>query len=594
MLTVLLPARNAAADLPGWLESIARFADTAIALDDGSTDQTAALLDESPLVERLLRNPLRETYAGWDDAANRQRLLDAAIEAGAEWVLFLDADERIDADDGAALREFIGRDAHPARAYSMRVFRMAGDLERFDRSELWVARLFCAAPRQRLGRERLHLVAVPSDIAPNDRLRTTIRIQHLGGMTAARRLARVAKYEQADPTRRWQLDYSRLADAGEPRPWPRRPPGLPVLADPLGSGVGIDLTDLDPGAPELSAVVIARNDVATIASTIESVLSQQTPEPFEVILAASGEDGTRELVAERYPQVRIAHVPEPGLPGAARNAGLELARGEIVSFPGSHVLLRPGSLAARIRAHRLGHAMVTGSIFNGNPTPSGWAAYFLDHSRALPGRPSGRLDGPPAHCSYLREALLGLGGFAEDARAGEDTVVNRALFSAGWSAYRSQELELIHANRCTTPWRLAGHHFSRGRAYGRLLAATQATRAANLRVLRDYPLRRLAGTRRAVERWGGELQPRFEAVRGLIALGALASFLGALTEVLSPRRETGELEQLVHSDQLIALGEQDREDRGERIEGGGAALVQQDDRSRADSVQDPLGDARRI
>ena len=38
---------------------------------------------------------------------------------------------------------------------------------------------------------------------------------------------------------------------------------------------------------------------------------------------------------------------------------------------------------------------------------AGWASYFLDHSSALPGRPSGRAgDGAPAHCSYVREFLL--------------------------------------------------------------------------------------------------------------------------------------------------------------------------------------------
>ena len=77
-----------------------------------------------------------------------------------------------------------------------------------------------------------------------------------------------------------------------------------------------------------------------------------------------------------------------------------------MSFPGSHVKLPPGSLAARIRAHQEGHALVTGTTLNGTHTRSGWASYFLDHSSVLPGRPSQRLTGPPAHCSYIRDHLL--------------------------------------------------------------------------------------------------------------------------------------------------------------------------------------------
>src|SRR5215212_6317434 len=64
----LLPARNAAADLPGFFESAARFADAVVALDDGSTDETRELLEACPLVEVLITNPRRESYRRWDDA----------------------------------------------------------------------------------------------------------------------------------------------------------------------------------------------------------------------------------------------------------------------------------------------------------------------------------------------------------------------------------------------------------------------------------------------------------------------------------------------------------------------------------------------
>src|SRR5262249_12216814 len=77
-LVALVPARNAAADLPGWLASAAAVADVAIALDDGSTDDTAAVLEASPFVHRVLRNPRRPGYEGWDDRANRAALLAAA------------------------------------------------------------------------------------------------------------------------------------------------------------------------------------------------------------------------------------------------------------------------------------------------------------------------------------------------------------------------------------------------------------------------------------------------------------------------------------------------------------------------------------
>jgi glycosyltransferase involved in cell wall biosynthesis len=232
-LACLLPARNSQADLPAYLESAQRFADTVLALDDGSTDATATYLGRAPLVSELLRNPRRPSYAGWDDRNNRQRLLRAAIEHRCEWVIFLDADERIDPSDARALREFVDRDADSNCAYSFRWFRMLGDGYYDDaHSNLWMCRLFAPRRGHELPDQRLHLVPVPTAIPRAKRHRTTVRIQHFGAMTRERRLARARKYEEADPERYRRGDYRVLLSGnGRRRPWPPRPPGLPMLPD---------------------------------------------------------------------------------------------------------------------------------------------------------------------------------------------------------------------------------------------------------------------------------------------------------------------------------------------------------------------------
>ena len=79
-LVVLLPVRNGERLLPGWLDSVESMADSVVALADGSTDGTRRLLRASPLVHRLIVNPPRSGYVGWDDRANRQALLGAAID----------------------------------------------------------------------------------------------------------------------------------------------------------------------------------------------------------------------------------------------------------------------------------------------------------------------------------------------------------------------------------------------------------------------------------------------------------------------------------------------------------------------------------
>jgi glycosyltransferase involved in cell wall biosynthesis len=533
-ITCLLPVRNGEADLPSWLDSVRAFASHVIALDDGSTDATAEILEASPLVGPLLHNPRRETYAGWNDAANRQRLLEAFVDAGGGWALFLDADERVTADDGAALKAFVQSGADPDHAYGFRVFRMVEDDTHYDRARLWVYRMFYARSGQTLPADALHFVPIPVDISRERWIKTTIRIKHLASITADLRSRRLRKYTEADPERRWQADYSGLVEAGpHPLAWTPRPEGMPILADPLARGAAgeLDLAELAPDAPLLSAVIISRNDADTIERTVRSVIAQDCHAPFEVILAASGNDGTADLVRRRFPSVTVVDVPEPGLPGAARNAGVAIARGEIVSFPGSHTELPPGSLQARMRAHEQGYSMVTGSIHNGQSSRSGWAAYFLDHSTALPGRPSAELDAPPAHCSYTREALAQVGGFPEDMRAGEDTVVNQALWQLGHRAYREQQISLSHRNPCSDPVKLARHHFTRGRALGRILLTDRSRREALL-ALRGYFPRRMASIDANLERWGKELLPVYRRSRSLVRLGVSAAAAGALVESL--------------------------------------------------------------
>lgn len=214
------------------------MADAVIALDDGSTDDTRRVLLASPHVSLLLTNPARPGYAGWDDAANRARLLAAAATLSPEWVLWLDADERIPADDAAALRAFIATDAVANCAYGFRHFRMWGD--ECDPRFAWIYRLFGYRADQTLPTRRLHFNPIPTDIPRPRWVCTTVRFQHVGVSDEARLRAHVDKYRQADPAAEYGTNFGGLAEPpAELEPWLPRAAGLPVLlasadiADPL-------------------------------------------------------------------------------------------------------------------------------------------------------------------------------------------------------------------------------------------------------------------------------------------------------------------------------------------------------------------------
>ncbi len=366
-LVCLLPARNAAADLPGYFASVERFADAIVALDDGSTDATADLLAAHPLVTILLRNPPRPGYRGWDDAANRNRLLAAAAELNPEWIISLDADERIDPTDAAALREFLATDALPGCAYGFQCFPMQGDLTHYRPTFIWVYRLFAFAPGQRFPSRRLHFAPIPTSIPRQAFLRTTLRIQHLANLTPERRLARFEKYRQADPECRYWPDYASLLHApgdAELRVWQPRSPGTPVLLAPAGpdSPAGPEPDGAgDPLAPTLSIVLLATSDLDP-EPALASAAAQRLPERTELIVVAPAGSPWPSRLRQRWPSLATVELTGRVTPGKARNAGLQAARGRYLLFLTPAMALMPGALAALLAAHRRGYALVTGRL----------------------------------------------------------------------------------------------------------------------------------------------------------------------------------------------------------------------------------------
>jgi glycosyltransferase involved in cell wall biosynthesis len=538
-VTVLVPARNAAHQLPDWLASVARFADTVVALDDGSTDSTREILERHPLVHEVLTNPVRATYEGWDDLANRQRLVDAARHTGGRWYLFLDADERIDALDGAALRQFLEREAQPGFAYGFEVFRMVEDAGHYDPRSLWVFRLFSAedAAASPLGSQRLHFVPVPSGIPQHRWLYTSVRIQHEGSLTETHRRARFDKYREADPTDAFDQGYEELlADPQVVAPWPQRPAGRPVL---LGAeGRYVDQLERAPvDGPAITAVVIAQDDRAVIDRSLNALVGQTVDDDTEIIVVCSGTDGTSEHVTATYPTVRCIQLPERALPGEARNAGLWSARGEYITFPGSHVWLRAGSLQARLDAHEHGWELVTGSVLNGNTTAAGWASYFLDHANQNPSQPAGEYSGVPGHASYVTSDVREVGGFPEDMRAGEDTVVNQELYYRGRRTYFAPDACFFHASPSTTVRQLVRHHMQRGRALGRIIrdARAEDPEAWPLPAIAEIPVRRLRSIRAAMQDADDDLRAQYRRVRPMVVAGAVASAGAAWRELIAPR-----------------------------------------------------------
>lgn len=99
----------------------------------------------------------------------------------------------------------------------------------------------------------------------------------------------------------------------------------------------------------VSAIVVNWNGRDYLPDCLDALLAQDPP-PAEVIVVDNhSDDGSRELVAERYPGVRVVDTGRNAGPCHARNVGARAAAGARLLFVDNDVVLHPGAIAALSR-----------------------------------------------------------------------------------------------------------------------------------------------------------------------------------------------------------------------------------------------------
>ena len=96
----------------------------------------------------------------------------------------------------------------------------------------------------------------------------------------------------------------------------------------------------------ISAIVVNWNGRDYLPRCLDALLAQDL-RPDEVIVVDNhSDDGSRELVAERYPGVRVIDTGRNGGPCHARNVGVAAASHELCLLLDNDVVLHPGAVAA--------------------------------------------------------------------------------------------------------------------------------------------------------------------------------------------------------------------------------------------------------
>jgi len=217
-LLAVLAVRNGMRYLPGYLANVAPHVDGIVALDDGSTDGSGELLRAHPRVLEVLRVPVERAY--WDEVGNYKKLHAAALRHGAEWIISLDADERLERDFRGRAERVIRRGRRLGlRVFTVKMRELWDALDMYRRDGLWgrkrVSRLFAALPDHRFDYRPLHSVKAPQQgRVAGHFVGADLEIYHLHTLRRPDREARRDRYKALDPDAIWQpgIGYDYLAD----------------------------------------------------------------------------------------------------------------------------------------------------------------------------------------------------------------------------------------------------------------------------------------------------------------------------------------------------------------------------------------------
>ncbi|MBN9428752.1 MAG: glycosyltransferase family 2 protein [Burkholderiales bacterium] len=223
-IACVMQLRNENLYLQGCLEHLRGHVDAVIALDDGSTDDTMAILRGEPaLVADCLSNPARDDAEHtWNEVENRRRLLTRARELGFDWVLCCDADERYELALLKNLRAIAASFAPTDLVYLSVALRELWNGPRHYRADgIWGSksriRMFALPPVISFVDEpALHGQWYPQHLRKYGRqLDTQRNLYHLKMIRAEDRLRRRDLYKRLDPGGQFQsIDYDYLVQEG--------------------------------------------------------------------------------------------------------------------------------------------------------------------------------------------------------------------------------------------------------------------------------------------------------------------------------------------------------------------------------------------
>jgi GT2 family glycosyltransferase len=224
---------------------------------------------------------------------------------------------------------------------------------------------------------------------------------------------------------------------------------------------------------QLSVIIASYNPGKLIERCLESLKSQNTDQPFEIIVVDSSSDGVGSLIRENSPEVRLYQFSERKFCGDARNYGISVAEGKVIAFLDADSRADQNWVDEILKAHRSSSQAIGGAIANGNPESTiGWAAYFCEFSQWMPNAPSKPFkDIAGTNMSYKKRIFEEYGGFIEGTYS-SDTEFHWRLERSGHFLWFVPSILVFHHNIDQFK-RFLRHEFEHGRSFAKIRVKSQ-------------------------------------------------------------------------------------------------------------------------
>lgn len=204
--------------LPGFIKHIKKYVDCFVVLDDGSTDNTKAILAKEAKVIKIIDSN-KENPDIWDEPVNRKKLLNEAYKLGVKVVLCCDPDERFEKNFLVNLKKLKNNCQEHNLVYGLHFRELYGRYNQYRYDELWNQKtkfiLFPLKENMIFDKtyfQRLHISWYYDDLEERKEL-TKYNLYHLKMIKEQERNKRKELYEKIDPEKKLQkVGYNYLTE----------------------------------------------------------------------------------------------------------------------------------------------------------------------------------------------------------------------------------------------------------------------------------------------------------------------------------------------------------------------------------------------